>query len=167
MPFSQKIDTLMSEQRGLVHRQETIQATQEALRENLSGKRARAQVIDVQVADAQKRLDSAQTQAAELQHVFEELSKQHEHLQEQETSARNSLNTPCCKRDQGRSNLDAAREAIYSCLPNVPHLKSWRGASESANPLLAHVLDSRANLAPDSKVLSHVIKGAIKNSTDS
>ena len=127
MPFAKKIDTLMSEQRGLVHRQETIQATQEALRENLSEKRARAQVIDVQVADAQKRLDSAQTQATELQHVFEELSKQHEHLQEQETSARNSLNTLVVKRDQGRSDLDAAREHILMLLPNEPHLKSWRG----------------------------------------
>ena len=58
-----------------------------------------------------KRLDSAQTQATELQYVFEELSKQHEHLQEQETSARNSLNTLVVKRDQGRSDLDAAREA--------------------------------------------------------
>lgn len=157
-----KIDTLMSEQRGLVHRQETIQATQEALRENLSEKRARAQVIDVQVTDAQKRLDSAQTQATELQHVFEELSKQHEHLQEQETSARNSLNTLVVKRDQGRSNLDAAREAYTHASAERTALEELERASESANPLLAHVLDSRANLAPDSKVLSHVIKAPSK-----
>ena len=131
-------------------------------RENLSEKRARAQVIDVQVADAQKRLDSAQTQATELQHVFEELSKQHEHLQEQETFARNSLNTLVVKRDQGRSNLDAAREAYTHASAERTALEELERASESANPLLAHVLDSRANLAPDSKVLSHVIKAPSK-----
>ena len=69
-----KINILMSAQRGLIHRQETIQATQEALKENLSEKRARAQVIDAHVADAKKRLEAAKVQAESLQKTAEELS---------------------------------------------------------------------------------------------
>ena len=57
------------------------------------------------------------------------------------------MNTLVVKRDQGRSNLDAAREAYTHASAERTALEELERASESANPLLAHVLDSRANLA--------------------
>ncbi len=153
-----KIDTLMSEQRGLIHRQETIQATQEALRENLSEKRARAQVIDVQVNDAQKRLKAAQQQAEQMQKSFEEQSAQFRDLQAKEASARNELNALVVKREQGRHDLDKAREAFTHASAERTALEELERASESANPLLAGILESRDELASTSKVLSHILK---------
>ena len=157
-----KVDALMSEQRGLIHRQETIQATQEALRENLSEKRARAQVIDAQVADAQKRLETAQAQAQELQRTFDELSRELENLQTQEASARSILNSLVVKRDQGRKHLDEAREAYTHASAERAALEELERASESANPLLAQVLESRSTLAPTAQVLSHIFKAPAK-----
>ena len=153
-----QIDTLMSEQRGLIHRQETIQATQEALRENLSEKRARAQVIDAHVADAQKRLEAAQAQAEESKRSAEELSEQFEQARLKEASAREQLNSLVVARDQGRKALDQARQTYTQASAERTALEELERASESSNPLLAELLDARDESDESSVLLSHAIQ---------
>ena len=60
-----QIDTLTAEQRGFVHRKETIEAAQKALSENLSATRAKAQVLEAQLVDAKARLQSSQREEVE------------------------------------------------------------------------------------------------------
>ena len=153
-----QIDTLMSEQRGLIHRQETIQATQEALRENLSEKRARAQVIDAHVADAQKRLEAAQAQAEESKRSAEELSEQFEQARLKESSAREQLNSLVVVRDQGRKALDQARQTYTQASAERTALEELERASESSNPLLAELLDARDESDESSVLLTHAIQ---------
>ncbi len=153
-----QIDTLMSEQRGLIHRQETIQATQEALRENLSEKRARAQVIDAHVADAQKRLEAAQAQAEESKRSAEELSEQFEQARLKEASAREQLNSLVVARDQGRKALDQARQTYTQASAERTALEELERASESSNPLLAELLDARDESDESSVLLTHAIQ---------
>ena len=87
-----KIDTLMSEQRALVHRRETAKATQQALRENLSERRARAQVIDAHVADAAERLSFAKEQSETLETQASRLEGDLARAREEEASTREKLN---------------------------------------------------------------------------
>lgn len=155
-----QIDTLMSEQRGLIHRQETIQATQAALDENLSEKRARAQVIDAHVADAQKRLEAAQAQAEGLEQSAKELSDQYEQVRAEETSAREQLNSLVVARDQGRKALDQARQAYTQASAERTALEELERASESSNPLLAELLETRDEVAPTSILLTHAIQAS-------
>lgn len=153
-----KIDTLMSEQRGLIHRQETIQATQEALKENLSEKRARAQVIDAHVADAKKRLEAAKVQAESLQKTAEELSSQLDELEKKEATARETLNALVVERDQARHSLDDAREAYTQASAERTALEELERTSEQANPLLARLLSSNKDVESNSKLITHVIQ---------
>ena len=152
-----QVDTLMAQQRSLTHRQETIQATQEALRENLSEKRARAQVIDAHVADAKQRQEAAQAQSRELQKVAQELSEQYKAAQEKDTQARERLNALVVKRDQLRKSLDEARQAYTRASAECAALEELERASESANPLLGELLNQREQLAPSAQLFTHAV----------
>lgn len=153
-----QIDALMAEQRGLTHRQETIQATQEALKEDLSEKRARAQVIGAHVDDAKKRLESAKAQKDSFAKTAIELAESLATLQAQDSAAREKLNSLVVKRDQVRRDLDQARRSFTQASAERSALEELERASEQANPLLSDLLDSREELAPASTIMTHAIK---------
>ena len=152
-----QVDTLLSEQRGLVHRQETIQATQRALQENLSERRARAQVIDAHVSDAAERLFTAKEQAATLANEAAELEGKLNEARAQESVAREKLNSLVVAREAARRNLDAAREALTKATAERAALEELERSSEAANPAQAKLMEQREQLAPASKLVSHVV----------
>lgn len=153
-----QVDTLMAEQRSLVHRQETIRATQEALRENLSEKRARAQVIDAHVVDAQQRLDAAKEQEEQIRLRAEKLCADHEQARSEEARTREELNALIVARDQARRALDETRQSYTQASAECAALEEFERASEMANPLLAHIVEERESLAPGSQLLTHALK---------
>lgn len=115
----------MSEQRALVHRQETAQATQQALRENLSERRARAQVIDAHVADAAERLSTAKAQSETLEAQASRLEGDLTRAREEEASTREKLNALVVARDGARRALDEARTALTKSTAERAVLRSW------------------------------------------
>lgn len=152
-----KIDTLMAEQRSLVHKQETAQATQQALRDNLSERRARAQVIDAHVADASERLSTAEQQSQALSSEAERLEAELLQLRSQETSAREKLNALVLAREEARRALDAARGALTQAEAERAALEELERSSESSNPAQATLMASRTDKAPDSLLVSHAV----------
>ena len=149
-----EVDTLMSEQRGLVHRQETLQATQEALRENLSEKRTRAQVIDAHVADAAERLRAAHAQekatAAEAARLAGELAT----VRTSEGEARSKMSALVVSRDEARRALDGARDAYTQCTAERAALEELERASDAANPALALLVGDDSPATPLTHALS-------------
>lgn len=160
-----RIDTLMSQQRSLVHRQETIQATQSALRENLSEKRARAEVIGAHAKDAKQRLEEVRAQNAKLRHHAKETQNTLEDLRAREAKVREELNALVVKRDQARKALDEARQALTQASAARQALEELQRAGETSNPLLALLAQARERVAPASQVVSHVIKAPAEYDT--
>ena len=139
-----KIDTLMSEQRALVHRQETAKATQQALRENLSERRARAQVIDAHVADAAERLAKEQSETLETQ--ASRLEGDLARAREEEASTREKLNALVVARDAARRALDEARTAFTKATAERAALEELERSSETSNPAQAKMMEEAKTL---------------------
>lgn len=152
-----KIDTLMSEQRALVHRQETAQATQQALRENLSERRARAQVIDAHVADAAERLSTAKAQSETLEAQASRLEGDLTRAREEEASTREKLNALVVARDGARRALDEARTALTKSTAERAALEELERSSESSNPAQAKMMEETQALTSDYSLVSHAV----------
>lgn len=152
-----QIDTLMAEQRSLVHRQETALATQRALRENLSERRARAQVIDAQVADSNERFAEAQKRSRELSQQAEKLEAELSQVRQQEAGTRERLNGLVVAREEARRCLDLARGELTQATAERTALEELERSSETANPAQAKLMASREELAPHSMLVSHAV----------
>ncbi len=152
-----KLDTLTAEQRGLAHRRDTIQATQQALKENLSEKLARAQVIDVHVADSAERLSVARTKSSELSALADSLEAEYAALSQRDSEARSALGQLVVSRDAARKQLDAVRNELSQAAAERAALEELERASEASNALLAHALSAKESVSPDSALLSHVV----------
>ena len=152
-----KIDALMSEQRALIHRQETVQATQQALRENLSERRARAQVIDTHVADAVDRLSSAKSQSVALESYASRLEGDLACAREEEASTREKLNALVVARDAARRSLDEARTALTKATAERAAIEELERSSESSNPAQAKMMEEAQALASDYSLVSHAV----------
>lgn len=152
-----QIDTLMAEQRSLVHRQETALATQRALRENMSERRARAQVIDAQVADSNERFAEAQKQSQELSQQAEKLEAELSQVRQQEAGTREKLNGLVVAREEARRCLDSARGVLTQTTAERTALEELERSSETANPAQAKLMASREELAPHSVLVSHAV----------
>lgn len=152
-----KIDTLMAEQRALVHRQETAQATQQALRENLSERRARAQVIDAHVSDAAERLAAAKTQAETLEEQATRLEADLAQAREKESSSRETLNGLVVARDAARKALDAARTSLTKATAERAALEELERSSEASNPAQAKIMESSKELSSNAALVSHAV----------
>ena len=107
-----QIDTLTAEQRGFVHRKETIEAAQKALSENLSATRAKAQVLEAQLVDAKARLQSSQREEVEQAKHEKALSEEYEHTQQLAVEARDKLNASLQVREEARRKLLLTRNAV-------------------------------------------------------
>ena len=152
-----QLDTLTSEQRALAHRRDTIQATRQALKENLSEKRARAQVIDAHVADSAERLAAAREKLSELSALAESLESEFADLSQRDSEARSALGQLVVSRDAARKKLDAARNDLSQASAERAALEELERASEASNALLAHALSVKESISPDSALLSHVV----------
>ena len=152
-----KIDTLMSEQRALVHRQETAKATQQALRENLSERRARAQVIDAHVADAAERLSFAKEQSETLETQASRLEGDLARAREEEASTREKLNALVVARDAARRALDEARTAFTKATAERAALEELERSSETSNPAQAKMMEEAKTLSSDCSLVSHAV----------
>lgn len=152
-----KIDTLMSEQRALVHRQETAKATQQALRENLSERRARAQVIDAHVADAAERLSFAKEQSETLETQASRLEGDLARAREEEASTREKLNALVVARDAVRRALDEARTAFTKATAERAALEELERSSETSNPAQAKMMEEAKTLSSDCSLVSHAV----------
>jgi chromosome segregation protein len=152
-----ELDTLMSEQRALVHKQETIKATQQALKENLSEKRARAQVIDAHVADAADRLSSSRAKAESLESAAKELEANLASLRQRDAEARSKMNSLVVSRDKARKELDDARSGLSRVSAERAALEELERASENSNAALAKALDANEGLSKRAALLSHVV----------
>ena len=147
-----KIDTLMSEQRALVHRQETAKATQQALRENLSERRARAQV-----ADAAERLSFAKEQSETLETQASRLEGDLARAREEEASTREKLNALVVARDAARRALDEARTAFTKATAERAALEELERSSETSNPAQAKMMEEAKTLSSDCSLVSHAV----------
>lgn len=152
-----RVDTLMTEQRALSHRRETLQAAQSALRENLSERRAHAQVIDAQVIDAEKRASRALEACESCQREFDRLDEELSSVREHESAARERLNVLVVEREQGRRRLDEAREALARSSAERAALEELERASESTNPALTFALDESHRLSTEAVLLTHIL----------
>lgn len=151
------IDTLMAEQRALTHRKETAEASIRALRENLSERRARAQVIDAYAADAAERLSEARQQASSLTAEAERLEGELASARAEETATREKLNSLVVSRDGARRALDAARDALAKASAERAALEELERSSEASNPAQAQLMKSKESVAPSSALVSHVV----------
>ena len=136
-----KIDTLTAEQRGFVHKQETIEAAQKALRENLSATRAKAEVLKAQLLDAQTRLDSSRAEKEELLKLEQSTLEEYEAVQLEANTARSNLNQCLQKRDQARKDLDSARDELTKVSAERSALEELERASSELNPVRAWLDD--------------------------
>ena len=152
-----KIDTLMSEQRALVHRQETAKATQQALRENLSERRARAQVIDAHVADAAERLSTAKAQSETLETQASKLEGDLARARKEEASTRERLNALVVARDAVRRALDEARTELTKATAERAALEELERSSETSNPAQAKMMEETKTLSSDCSLVSHAV----------
>lgn len=151
------IDTLMAEQRALTHRKETAEASIRALRENLSERRARAQVIDAHAADAAERLSEARQQASALTAEAERLEGELASARAEETATRETLNSLVVSRDGARRALDEARDALAKASAERAALEELERSSEASNPAQAKLMKSKESVAPSSALVSHVV----------
>ncbi len=152
------LDTLSAQQRSFIHKQETIQASQDALRNNLADKRARATVISSQIEDttqrlatAKQRLDAAEQQAQEFEGRMQELSAQ-------ELSARDARNRLTAQRAQARDALDTARSALTQATAERSALEELERASESSNPILSATLPAVQKNSDRLALLTHAMQ---------
>ena len=130
-----QIDTLTAEQRGFVHRKETIEAAQKALSENLSATRAKAQVLEAQLVDAKARLHSSQREEVEQAKHEKALSEEYEHTQQLAVEARDKLNASLQVREEARRKLDEARDELTKVSAERSALEELERASAELNPV--------------------------------
>lgn len=130
-----QIDTLTAEQRGFVHRKETIEAAQKALSENLSATRAKAQVLEAQLVDAKARLQSSQREEVEQAKHEKALSEEYEHTQQLAVEARDKLNASLQVREEARRKLDEARDELTKVSAERSALEELERASAELNPV--------------------------------
>lgn len=152
-----EIDALMAEQRALIHRQETVQATQQALRENLSERRARAQVIDAHVSDAAERLSAAKAQAESLETGALRLESELAQSRKEEAASRETLNGLVVARDTARKALDAARSSLTKATAERAALEELERSSETSNPAQAKIMEGAKGLSAAHSLVSHAV----------
>ena len=140
----------MSEQRALVHRQETAKATQQALRENLSERRARAPSSSRPCCSCcrapfvclKSNLKRWTLRPVGLRAILRVLAKK-------EASTREKLNALVVARDAARRALDEARTAFTTATAERAALEELERSSETSNPAQAKMMEEAKTLSSD------------------
>ena len=143
----------------MTHRIETIQAAQAALKDNLSERQARAQVIEASLSEARKRLGQEQANLEQIKAQEQASNDELVSLSEALTHVREALNKSMTLREQARLEVDESRDVTARLSAERSALEELERQEETSNTAYAWLLGKQntATQAINVTPLTHVL----------